>query len=115
KGSRVPRDHGGAGGVMAQKILTMTTSGGQLRSVATGWTCEDGDFVVHGEHIGQTRSPHGYYTHATPLAAIGAGWNLIAPPEEFGPSEWEWWFSRHDTPDFHTGAEPDPRADEPIR
>jgi hypothetical protein len=88
-----------------QKVLTMTTNEGHLRSAAEGWSAEDADPVRPG-HIGNTPGFPGPYSYETPLHALGDGWRLLAPPQSFwltinngDPDEttverW-WWFVRN--------------------
>lgn len=88
------------------KVLVMSTKGQDMRSEATGWTCEDTEQVhaaiaagrrvnmVDAKTVGMVGGPRGGHAYATPLFALANGWKLLAPPRDVG-GEWEWWFT-HD-------------------
>lgn len=81
---------------MTRMILVMVTVGPFMRSLAIGWTCEDGDAVIYAgrdapvEEVGE---PKFFFSYKTPLHAIGAGWSLLAPPRQ-DRDVWEWWFQK---------------------
>jgi hypothetical protein len=99
-----------------QKVLILTTYAADLRSKVDGITCEDGDSVqeyftperrekygnVNDMPVGLIGSVVRYGTilYRTPLHALGDGWKLLAPPQEYdsGLSDpkyakgFEWWF-----------------------
>lgn len=95
-----------------QKVLSMTTSGRDLRSEVDGWSMEDGDLVVWSSPrypdapVGLTPGPIKKYWPKTPLHALGDGWKLLAPPEpvmsddgsiykdDNGKTYFNWWFVR---------------------
>lgn len=95
-----------------QKVLAMTTKGGDLRSDVDECSMEDGDLVVWSSSrypdapIGLTPSPTGKYWPKTPLHALADGWKLLAPPatvknddgsvyrNDDGSTYYTWWFVR---------------------
>ena len=89
-----------------QKILIMQTEQPRLRSENIGFSAEDGDLVQLGAPIGRSTSPN-VEAYATPLHAIGDGWELLAPPvpfeenrqdpktdQEYTVTCYEWWLTK---------------------
>ena len=98
-----------------QKVLTMTTSGGTLRSKVISWGHEDGDAV--GKSFRERLGTEHQYSHAnlmpvgliggsidcpayaTVLHALGDGWKLLSTPSETeyrinNEISWSWWLVR---------------------
>lgn len=76
-----------------QQLLTMETAGGTVRDTAFGWLGEDPRGFVPDKPIGFTpgaRLPR----YETPLAAMAAGWHLLAPPDRASNDTWAWWLVR---------------------
>lgn len=97
-----------------QKVMICHTLRNGMRDKIEGWSLEDGDQVyksykerVHTLNefdsmfsvpVGLIRSGNGH-CYSTVLHAIGDGWKLLAPPQEYtekmagGPTVqmWEWW------------------------
>lgn len=96
-----------------QKVLIVTTERSSMRSDIQGWTFENGNDVIEAftkrigtefeyEHIneipvGMIGGTYKAYAicYKTVLHAIGDGWKLLAPPQEYKESNlqtmYEWW------------------------
>lgn len=78
-----------------QRVLRMWTDGPAVVSHAWGWMTADG--LQEARHPGVMAPTKAAYP--TPLAALGAGWRLMAPPSAIPPrtvgarpEDYEWWF-----------------------
>lgn len=92
-----------------QRVLIVSTYSNRLRGEIIGWTYEDGDEVLNtvrrlGRYdrldipVGMISSGSLYKpSYPTVLHAIGDGWKLLAPPQEYkegGKTCYEWWLVR---------------------
>lgn len=96
-----------------QRVLIVSTYSNRLRGEIFGWIYEDGDQVLNTvRRLGKydrTDIPVGMISsgmisgglsklsYPTVLHAIGDGWKLLAPPQEYkegGKTCYEWWLVR---------------------
>ena len=85
-----------------QQVLTIETTGQNLRSEAIGWGAEDPRGAHPSKPVGicgatwSRLTPCGY-RYPDPLRALADGWRLLAPPVQCDVGIWEWWLVREVT------------------